>query len=709
MAGYDDRVSLTVAGVGDYTTGDQYAWWTRLPESPAATDRRGLVPGRLQPGDIAPLEWVGASGSMTVGLVYDAGTQTLLDRRILWPGTNATDPPRLVNPLGPASTSMQLTQDFTVAAPFCVWFGGEVVRIDSRTAPFLFAITRGVMGTTARAHVWQSGQTGPVVLSQQPTPVGARVVVERNGDALYQGAVTSCAPDGSTISLSLTSAHGIVRQMPARRYVLETSFFEVVNEDAPANTFFVDAESRQLGGGVIFVGAPRIAYTDGTTRLVRVWWDKETWSMHEVVFGTSAVAVVIGTVQPAVLQWGVGPVAYPFDTIPGALASNEARVAEVELVPYTTDRTPTGLLTELLTAQFPPGPCMGLSSGVVDDLSVLDRALGSVLLQAPYCDLSAATSLANVVWPGPVTDEKTAIDWLSRGLAEPLGCGLAVGDAGGIVAVDWTSAFDATSSVGELALREPVVGFREGLGVREITVTHEDAGGERVVRYVSDFSQQVAQGGKSVEVRAGWLQHLLSTVLLQRMLLLLYVWQQARPETTVVTSRAAALTVGQVFELTCSTLPGNDGTRGVTDLVAMVTARSTDAMGVTVTHSVVLTGYGTELQVGEWAPTVEVLFRAGSTYGVSTGDYYDGPVTDLFTVGQSVRLLNPDGTVKDGAGTITAVGATSISVVFSPVGATGDLIILSGWDTVGIRGDYAWLADAAGALGTGDDPPFRYV
>lgn len=661
---------IRVANLLD-TSGNEILWTTRLPTPlPSGTVRQVLDRAPLLNGaSLALLDPVASSGGCVWPAIAKGNEAVELMRRNLdWPG--ATDaPPRLREYVTATDTSIVMNVS-GLSTPQVVFINGESMRLDSETSPGVYNVTRalGSLGV-ARETRWRYGETEPVVLSRPSEPRGFRVSIhEWDGSVetlVYRGMLRGVNRGDHGPSLDIVSSVGWIRD----REVTKPTATSVSGAYGRA---VLDLESLTC----TFYDTLRDSWVPA---YARIWWG-ESWVVVPVdpSNDVSLPGDALWFVGDApIVQWGVGAAVYPVSQVPPGLVA-QAEPDNVEGLFAVEAGAPSAVLTAMLTAQWPPGQVGGMAAGDIGDLTALDEAYGSGDLTPPH-------SVSSDWWAGADKETKKLTDAIGVGLMSPMGLGLTADFYGLTTVIDWTRALGFDAEIGQGQLLNGLSGTSDVQPVRSVRWQATLSGGEYEIVWNSDLVSQVSGGGRVIEASAGWVQ---DTAAWQtdRMNTILQVYQLATPTCVLVVPLSVAvssgLTPGIVLGLTCSTIWNRDGGRGIVDVSSFIMSagRRLGESGGSVELSVALTGYSSDLNEGQWAPSGIVVSEAAGviTLTMDNGDDVD----DWFTSGNVLALTDPTGLVLDGTLTVTSSTTTTVTVTGLGVSVSpGDRIELASYAT----------------------------
>jgi len=678
VTGYADRYMLAIAGYGDSLGqyGYSSASWSSLPTG-VGTQYAGTLSAWSGVGSQSWRigETIGADGGASASLLWGANTAAVAKRQIaLWLDTSG-EPLRTTGPISSTQTVITLSGEIDGAsAGDLLHVAGEAWIYVSHSGADV-TVTRGALGTEA-APLPYSG-LGLSVLSEPASVVGRPVTVwRRDGsgpiDAIYHGVVQSLAA-GQELALGLGSQGAAClrrRHDPqeARGLALPASIVDGTLDVTSAE--YVDARAWGVDPGDVYVWC---VTGDGLELLVEA--------------SVTASGRLLLSSDPLRVAWR--------DDAP-VQASDVPRSVQIESVRLATcldADSPGELLKSIVSGLSPSSLWGGLPSARLSGSSIVDVASG--------LDVLRSESSSGAVWYLPPSARAESVADVVELLCRPVGVSVVPSRDGGLVVVDAYSLSASPGSIVEADVRGAAPSewtLSESLAIRTATIESDG----RVDRIVSSVAQQTARGAQDVKIDASaWGAR--QSVCVDRWLSALARYEISPVVVRLSVDRASDLDAGDQVLVTLSSLLSADGTRGVSDVLAVVTDASTGALErnltIALTHR--------EFDVGRWAPTAVVtsvemdgsLKIDGSDYGTEGTDY---------AVGAGVKLVELDGTEVD---TGVVDNSTSDSVTVTWVGSPAPanrLIVLDGWDDRGVTGPWAWLADSLGELGAGGDPPYQW-
>jgi hypothetical protein len=171
--------------------------------------------------------------------------------------------------------------------------------------------------------------------------------------------------------------------------------------------------------------------------------------------------------------------------------------------------------------------------------------------------------------------------------------------------------------------------------------------------------------------------------------------------------------LGSPVSITTAQLPGNAGTRGVTALVGLVTAREIDLYGARITLTILLT----TRRVAGYAPGALVdsaSNTSGNEWELELNASYFASGTeaqDFYQVDDDVMIYRFDSTTSGLAtGTVTLVSGNTIRVLFSSAWTPGSdewVLTLGYADSGAVTSNmklYCYVADSSGVIGWDPGP-----
>lgn len=656
--------TLRIAGLID-SGGSEIIWSSNASASPSGTVV-GCIAGdiTLSGSALRPVDAIASSGGVQVPMVYSPALAPLLRTDLAWPGSG-NSPPRLALVVTEADTTIELD---TAGLPNgYIWVGGEVMQITGATGT-TYTVTRGIGLTSARPHYWSGSDPAPIVLSRQPTHVGARAIIsEWDGStqtAVYYGAVEGITSAGSTVTVSLTSTLGALRSRPAAPQM-------VVRGNIPT---------------------ARLSVNTATFRLIGLlWWtDVALYDYARLRFGDAWIVVAVTSVAGTnyrradadILQWGSKGTPYPRTFAPEGLTGGGLSPSDIEPLFSCPINEPSAIMEVIATAAWPPGQAGGLESSDVGDLSALDQAFGVGTLSPPYV-ASGVTDW----WPLPSDGRGSVADSIAVGLCASLGCALTTDRLGRLLVIDWTRVLGEGTIINAEDLRSPATQIQTAPGLRSLTWKYEAGTGTDTVRVNSDYASQVTGGGSTVERSPGWCVEF-APAAFSRLVTVLAIWQYPAPIAPLEVAKSAGLSPGDVVSLTVPTIVGRDGLRGIVAMDGVVLAVTRTLQRLVDSVTVALTGYTATPRLGLWSPSGVVVGIAGDTLTILM-DNLD-LASDWFTAGTLCQLVNDTGAIIEQIEVDTASGN---DITFDPITATpvvGDRVVYAAGDVAEEAGSAYW-------------------
>jgi hypothetical protein len=548
-----------------------------------------------------------------------------------------------------------------------IWVGGEVMQITGSVGT-TYTVTRGIGLTSARPHYWSGSDPAPIVLSRQPTHVGARAIIsEWNGStqtAVYYGAVEGITSAGSTVTVSLTSTLGALRSRPAAPQM-------VVRGNIPT---------------------ARLSVNTATFRLIGLlWWtDVALYDYARLRFGDAWIVVAVTSVAGTnyrradadILQWGSKGTPYPRTFAPEGLTGGGLSPSDIEPLFSCPINEPSAIMEVIAKAAWPPGQAGGLEDTDIGDLSALDQAFGVGTLSPPYV-ASGVTDW----WPLPGDGRGSVADSIAVGLCASLGCALTTDRLGRLLVIDWTRVLGEGTIINAEDLRSPATQIQTAPGLRSLVWKYEAGTGTDTVRVNSDYASQVTGGGSTVERSPGWCVEFAPAAFL-RLVTTLAIWQYPAPIAPLEVAKSAGLSPGDVVSLNVPTIVGRDGLRGIVAMDGVVLAVTRTLQRLVDSVTVALTGYTATPRLGLWSPSGVVVGIAGDTLTILM-DNLD-LASDWFTAGALCQLVNDTGFIIE---QITVDTASGNDITFNPITATpviGDRVVYAAGDVREEAGSAYW-------------------
>lgn len=621
---------------------------------------------------MAALDPIAASGGMVWDLIAPIGALQPLLRRDLGAPAGSSVPARLVEYVTETDSSIVLNVT-GLTTPQYVFVGGETMYLTAEPTPGTYSVIRGI-GSLGRAlvHQWvYETQPPPLVLSRPTNPTGHRVEVSDNTGVIYRGVLRSVTRTDHGCSLDIVSMVGWLRerkQLPVPPVLAG---------------FYTNVDNLSIDDRTI---SYRASYSDSwAPQRARLWWN-DLWVVVAVgqadLMATNDQYIwMVG--EQSILQWGKGETAYPLETPPDGLdkiaeaaGRSESAPTRVEALWTTPVAPPATVLEAMLTDIWPPGQVGGMDVTDVGDLMALDLVYGVGDLYPPY-------SVDTLWWPGATKQPMILADAIAANMMAPLFCGLTATPEGRVMAIDWLACLGATQTVLQADLIRGLGGVSDTQPVKIVRWTASELGGEQVLNFQSDLVSQVVGGGREVSVKPGWLQAAAGWMY-DRLSAVLQVYQLSVPTVTIQLTQAKAQAIslepGLVLGLTCTTLWNRQGLRGVVDMdgIVLSVSRRLHAEAGTYDAVVALTGYSITANDGRWGPSGVVVNQVGTTITMTMDN--GEAVSNWFTTGDAVALVDASGFVLDG--TVTVVSSTINSITVSGLGvpsAPGDRIELATW------------------------------
>lgn len=656
--------TLRIAGLID-SGGSEIIWSSNASASPSGTVV-GCIAGdiTLSGSALRPVDAIASSGGVQVPMVYSPALAPLLRTDLAWPGSG-NSPPRLALVVTEAATTIELD---TAGLPNgYIWVGGEVMQITGATGT-TYTVTRGIGLTSARPHYWSGSDPAPIVLSRQPTHVGARAIIsEWNGStqtAVYYGAVEGITSAGSTVTVALTSTLGALRSRPAAPQM-------VLRGDIPT---------------------ARLSVNTATFRLIGLlWWtDVALYDYARLRFGDAWIVVAVTSVAGTnyrradanILQWGSKGTPYPRTFAPEGLTGGGLSPSDIEPLFSCPINEPSAIMEVIATAAWPPGQAGGLESSDIGDLSALDQAFGVGTLSPPYV-ASGVTDW----WPLPSDGRGSVADSIAVGLCASLGCALTTDRLGRLLVIDWTRVLGEGTIINAEDLRSPATQIQTAPGLRSLVWKYEAGTGTDTVRVNSDYASQVTGGGSTVERSPGWCVEFAPAAFL-RLVTTLAIWQYPAPIAPLEVAKSAGLSPGDVVSLNVPTIVGRDGLRGIVAMDGVVLAVTRTLQRLVDSVTVALTGYTATPRLGLWSPSGVVVGIAGDTLTILMDNLE--LASDWFTAGALCQLVNDTGFIIE---QITVDTASGNDITFNPITATpviGDRVVYAAGDVREEAGSAYW-------------------
>lgn len=656
--------TLRIAGLID-SGGSEIIWSSNASASPSGTVV-GCIAGdiTLSGSALRPVDAIASSGGVQVPMVYSPALAPLLRTDLAWPGSG-NSPPRLALVVTEAATS--ITLDTAGLPNGYIWVGGEVMQITGSVGT-TYTVTRGIGLTSARPHYWSGSDPAPIVLSRQPTHVGARAIIsEWNGStqtAVYYGAVEGITSAGSTVTVSLTSTLGALRSRPAVPQM-------VVRGDIPT---------------------ARLSVNPATFRLIGLlWWiDVALYDYARLRFGDAWIVVAVTSVAGTnyrradanILQWGSKGTPYPRTFAPEGLTGGDLSPSDIEPLFSCPINEPSAIMEVIAKAAWPPGQAGGLEDADIGDLSALDQAFGVGTLSPPYV-ASGVTDW----WPLPSDGRGSVADSIAVGLCASLGCALTTDRLGRLEVIDWTRVLGEGIVINADDLRSPATQIQTAPGLRSLIWKYEVGTGTDTVRVNSDYASQVTGGGSTVERSPGWCVEF-APAAFSRLVTVLAIWQYPAPIAPLEVAKSAGLSPGDVVSLTVPTIVGRDGLRGIVAMDGVVLAVTRTLQRLVDSVTVALTGYTATPSLGLWSPSGVVVGIAGDTLTILMDNLESA--SDWFTAGALCQLVSDTGLIIE---QITVASAAGNAITFNPITATpvvGDRVVYAAGDVREEAGSAYW-------------------
>lgn len=716
----DDKVTIVrIAGVGVYSAGaKQYAYRTpgaALSYTTAATTVSAIVKHpTISPARLDPLEPIGHGGGVSVELAYlnDHALITPLARRTVAPlkGPNNEDVTTTAF-VASGDSSMVVSSDVSsvLTANDLIWFGTAcaiVTSVSGSTVNF----TMGQLGTGSEDVPYVG--TGAQIFTSWPDLIGRRVTISESNATIgsegaemiiYRGVVEAVVPDGPRLTLRTKSRMQQMFGDGGRKFFAPQG-------TSSSSAFLIDGS---IVGG--FWDYPR-----------NTLWDDPTWVYHRLISQDGRWAVVKmadagtggadfrryvpDTTGPNIVQMGQDDEVYPPSRWGELWESGRGtgRI-RVEYAWVQADQTASDIFLDLLQGDaLPWSVCMRLTNDEINATEIatkIDRATDAIGVIRSFGVPSEFGDLFVMPYYEP-SDERLA-DIMAEEFLGPLGLALAPDKMGVITCVDFRQVFVIDDTVSSADIKGGAIGPtpRSTKTVVRMWSFTADINGTKLTEEVHSVLATMLHGGgktKKYEVKILASEANLLT-LKGRAQALSATFERAVPEGGFSVGSAIDSDVGNVLQVTCSSLPGDDGVRGSGAQRFFVTEWGRDSGGAPRLRGMFL---GTDTGA-KWAPAARVQSYSAGTMTIYSQVFTDPSESDVdsdkFAVNDKIILLDQYGTQKVGATTITGISTNKLVVSGMGVAADGDYVILAPYDSTGHDNEWTWLADNSARLGSAND------
>lgn len=717
---------LRIGGVVD-DSGEQIAYTTRplaYTSPPTQSSAIREIPSSVQQS-LGVLEPLGASGGITLGLIYGAQYVDRICRQQIVPVTTSSGLiVRMTRPIR-SSTTIYVTGEPDLSSGDLLYIGGEAMEYGSYTGLVsgwaaglgYMTVSRGVAGT----YVTAAGVAGvgTVLMRQLSTVTGQPASLHRvpasatsssAEELVYRGYIDGWRPSGPTVSVSLVSGMSRLRD---RQYVPTAS---ASFESAVDLSWTLGDAGITPASGLSLASVQLDVLPEDTTSPPLLWLTMTRDGVEAEVLVTGVWYEDVGDYlsyrigidsDSSALLMRIGGRDLSVSDAARLLASTwqvtRAQVADQ----LASTATSLGTIVHNLVRGSELGPVgrRGMLPNdyiALDLVLVLDAATGVESVSTPCYDGSERFVL-------PPADKPRPFRELLGDLLRPWAVSLIPRSDGRITAVDWLEPRDAIGSLtDENDARGPWTDLEVDsiAAIRAVTLSAQ-GDGERIERtIISDVAMQTSQGGEHVTVDASaWGP--LWPALYARWFGVLSTYQQGTPIARVLVSDALDIDIGDWRSLDAATLAGPSGTRGISGVSCVVIGRSQRLDAPVAELTLALVGWGTTGNARRWAPALRVasVSNGGGSDVVTAADYFDADEAGWFSVGDFVLLYDTVGNAVDATPReVTAVGSGTITCdQFSTAPVAGDLIVLADYDDT-VRRGWCWQADTAGRLGAAGDP-----
>lgn len=721
----NDRVTVVrFEGVGARISGTNHQYVYRTPGpalsyTTAAVTAEALVKHpTIAPARLDPLEPIGFGGGVSLEFNYDNDNAlvTALARRTLSPLRGSLN--EIVTTTAyveNTDTSMVVSSDVSsvLSAQDLIWFGTNVASVSSVSTTTVNMVL-GQIGSTAE-DVPYTG-TGVQIFTSWPDLVGRRVEIatsdatigSRSGETvIYRGVVEAVVPDGPRLTIRTKSRMQQMFGDGGRKFFAPQS----VNEYA--------GSARRIEGSIdggYWEYQRNTLWGDPTWTYHRLVSEDEKWMVVKMtdsgVGGSLYRRYVPDTSGPNIVQMGRSKEVFSPDRWDelwedgfgvGALRAEYAWVAD--------SQSPSDILLDFLQGGgLPWSVCMRLGSDEIDATAIaetVDLAADAIgIVRSPGVP-SAFGDLFVMPYFEPSSERIAEI--IADEILGPLGLALAPNKVGVVTAVDFRQVFFIDDTVANADIKGSGIGAtpRSTKTVtRSWTFSAEIDGTTRTQIVHSVLATMLHGGGKEKQydltiLGTQWNLHALK----ERARALTATYERAVPEGGFSVGSSIDSDVGKVLQVTCSSLPGDDGVRGSDSQRFFVTEWGRDAGGPPTLRGLFL---GTDTGA-KWAPAARVQSFSSGQLTCYEQVFTDPDEADVdvekFEVGDEIHLLDQYGTHKVGPKAITAISPGSNKITVSGMGTAvdGDYIILAAYDDTGHDNDWTWLADDSARLGAAND------
>ena len=722
-ASTNDKVTVVrIDGVGARISGTNYQYTYRTPgdalsyTTAAATVSAIVKHPTITPARLDPLEPIGHGGGVTLELDYlnDNALVTALARRTIAPlkGPNNED---VFTTAFVASGDTSMVVSSNVAAVLSVhdliWFGTCVARVASVSTTTV-GFVMGELGSVAEDVPYVL--TGAVIFTSWPDLIGRRVKISESDSTIgsegaetviYRGVVEAVVPDGPRLTIRIKSRMQQMFGDGGRKFFAP---------QAAINHPRVLTRADGLLEGGLWEFPRNTLWDDPTWVYLRLVADDGKWMVVKMldldVGGARYTAYRPDHRGPNIVQSGRDSEPYApekWDELwpPGDAAALENLTAEYAWV--AADQTPSDILLDLLQGDaLPWSVCMRLQSDEINAAQIaakVDQATDAIGTVRSFGVPSEFGNLFVMPYYKP-SDERLS-DIMADELLGPLGLALAPDRLGVIACVDFRQVFVVDDTVGAADIKSGPIGAtpRSTRTVVRTWAFTSEIGGVTPETVHSVLATMLHGGGKTKKYEVRILASAANLfVLKERARGLSATYERAVPEGGFSVASSIDADVGNVLEVTCDSLPGDDGVRGSGAQRFFVTEWGRESGGAPRLRGLFM---GTDTGA-KWAPAAQVASFTGGVVTLVSQVFTDPAESDVdsdkFAIGDEASLLDQYGTLKLGPKEITSIATNKLTVAF-PSAVAGDYIILAAYDATGHANEWTWLADDSAQLGSAND------
>ena len=668
----------------------------------------------ITPASLDIFEPVGRAGGVTLEFNYDNDDAlvTALARRTIEPLRGANNEDIYTTAfVDSADSSMVLSANVStvLSGGDLIWFGTNVAACGTPTGATV-PITMGKLGTTAE-DVPYVGR-GVLVFTSWQDLVGRRVeisetypdTVSQAGETLiYRGVVDTVVPDGPKLTIRTQSRLQQMLGDGGRKFYAPPS----------DNTVSIRRRGDRAWASRTVQFARDTLWGDPTWTYLRFVGPSGKWAVIKVADDGSGLAdvrrYVLDDSEPNILQVGQDEEVYPISQWDEVWPELEFIAnARAEYAWVSDTKSPSDLLLDILQgADQPWSMVMRLQDDEIDAAAIASKV-----------DL-AASSLESIRSAGvpsefgelfimpyyPPHDQKLT-DIISKEILEPLGLALVPDKTGVATVIDFRQVFVADDTVANADIKTTTVGptpRSTKTVIRSWSYTAEIEGTKFVETVYSVLAGMLYGGGKEKSYELS----LLATeanlrALANRARAMSATYERAVPEGGFFVGTDIDADVGKVLEVTCDSLPGDDGVRGSGSQRFFVTQYGKEPGAAPRVQGVF---FGSDFGA-LWGPAAKVASYSAGTITTQNQVFTDPDESDIdadkFAVGDYIILLDQYGALKTGAKEITAITTNKIDALHTSA-VNGDYIVLASYDSTGQDNSWTWLGDASAELGAAND------